>query len=449
MSWLHRYRARHYIENSISLFPILSIGAALLTARALTLVDTALGWKSSFQPDAARTVLAALASSMFTCVVFVSSALLLVVQLASAQLTPRIIGSMFRDRTTKFSLTLFVFTFTLSMAALVRITDAVPKLTVLFATYGCVISVGTLLYLVGHVGQELRPSGAMRGIARAGRRVIHAVYKRALSDSAEAAVNLDELPDGESSSVFSNPKDGVVLAVDIDGLVALASQADCLIQVAPQVGQFVAAGEPLFQTYGSAQTVAPGALRHSIALGQERTLEQDPMLAFRIVVDIACKALSPAINDPTTAVLAIDQIHRLLRIVGHRKLDEGRVRDAGGVLRLVYRRPTWDDYVSLAATEIRQYGSGSIQVVRRLKAMFLDLIQSLPEIRTSALRRQLELLHRACERSFAEPEDRASADVGDSQGVGGTAEQTLTRLGPSSRRFDAEPNKQNADLRPA
>ncbi|HSZ55480.1 MAG TPA: DUF2254 domain-containing protein [Tepidisphaeraceae bacterium] len=418
MSWLHRYRARHYIENSISLFPILAIVAGLVTARALNLLDAALGWKSALQPDAARTVLAALASSMFTCVVFVSSALLLVVQLASAQLTPRIIGSMFRDSTTKISLTLFVFTFTLSMAALVRVTDTVPKLTVLIATYGCVISIGTLLYLVGHVGQELRPSGAMRGVARSGRGVIQAVYKRTLSESAEAVDDPAELPGNEPSYVFPNPKDGVVLAVDIEGLVALAAQAGCLIEMAPQVGQFVSAGEPLFRTYGGGRTVTPRDLGHCIALGQERTLEQDPTLAFRIIVDIACKALSPAINDPTTAVLAIDQIHHLLRIVGRRKLDEGGIRDARGILRLVYRRPTWEDYVSLAATETRHYGKDSIQVVRRLKAMFLDLIQSLPDNRAATLRRQLNLLHRTCERSFAEPEDRASAEIGDFPGRG-------------------------------
>src|SRR4029077_7268164 len=85
-----------------------------------------------------------------------------------------------------------------------------------------------------------------------------------------------------------------------------------------------------------------------VAISDERTLEQDPAFAFRIIVDIASKALSPAINDPTTAVLALDQLHHLLRNVGSRQLDDGRVCDAAGRLRLAYRTPDWEDYVYLA-----------------------------------------------------------------------------------------------------
>jgi uncharacterized membrane protein len=154
-------------------------------------------------------------------------------------------------------------------------------------------------------------------------------------------------------------------------------------------------------------------------VGQERTLEQDPAFALRIIVDIASKGLSPGINDPTTAVLALDQIHHLLRDLGQRHLDDERVRDAEGRLRLVYRTPDWEDFVQLAVTEIRQFGGASIQVARRLRAMLENLIQTLPEGRGELLRLELELLHRSAERFFTDPEDRALADVSDSQGVGG------------------------------
>src|SRR5262249_58747125 len=105
------------------------------------------------------------------------------------------------------------------------------------------------------------------------------------------------------------------------------------------------------------------------AVGQERTLEQDPTFAFRIIVDIACKGLSPAINDPTTAVLALDQIHHLLRDVGLRRLDDERVRDKTGRLRLLYRTPDWEDFVKLAVTEIRPFLGASIHVALRFRAM--------------------------------------------------------------------------------
>ena len=155
-----------------------------------------------------------------------------------------------------------------------------------------------------------------------------------------------------------------------------------------------------------------------MAVGQERTLEQDPTLVFRILVDIASKGLSPAINDPTTAVLAIDQIHHLLRNVGPGDLDDERVRDATGRLRLVYRTPDWEDFVQLAVTEIRHFGGESIQIARRLRAMLEDLIQTLPDERRPLLRQELSLLHRSAERFFPEPEDRVLAEVSDFQGVG-------------------------------
>jgi uncharacterized membrane protein len=135
-------------------------------------------------------------------------------------------------------------------------------------------------------------------------------------------------------------------------------------------------------------------------------------------VDVAAKALSPAINDPTTAVLALDQIHHLLLQVGLRRLDTGLVNDEKGQLRLMYRTPYWEDFVSLAVTEIRQFGRGSIQIARRLRLLLESLIQGLPEHRAVRLREELSLLHRGVERAFQDPEDQTRAETCDSQGVG-------------------------------
>ena len=103
-----------------------------------------------------------------------------------------------------------------------------------------------------------------------------------------------------------------MLAVDLAGLVAHARRANGIIEFIPQVGDFVAVDEPLFRLYGGASAIDDRTLRESVAFGSERTIEQDPTFAFRILVDIAIKALSAAINDPTTAVTAIDQLQRLL-----------------------------------------------------------------------------------------------------------------------------------------
>ena len=198
----------------------------------------------------------------------------------------------------------------------------------------------------------------------------------------------------------------------------MAQRADCVIEMVPQVGDFVAIGDPLFRVFQGGAALPPNALRQAVAIGQERTLEQDPTLVFRILVDIASKGLSASINDPTTAVLALDQIHHLLRNVGTRRLDDERVRDVTGRLRLLYRTPDWEDFVHLAVTEIRHFGGESIQVARRLRAMLEDLIQTLPEERSPLLRQELSLLHRSAQRFFVEPEDRVLAEVSDFQGVG-------------------------------
>jgi uncharacterized membrane protein len=210
-----------------------------------------------------------------------------------------------------------------------------------------------------------------------------------------------------------------VLAFDVAGLVELARRAHCLIEFVPQVGDFVTSGDPLFRLHGGGEALADHPLDQSVAIGPERTMEQDPEFAFRIIVDIAAKALSPAINDPTTAVLAVDQVHRLLRAVGERQLDTGRVHDAAGRLRLIYRTPDWEDFVGLAITEIRHFGRDSIQIVRRLRAMLENLIDAVPPDRAALLRAELELLERGVERDFRDPEDRVRAASGDSLGVGG------------------------------
>ena len=113
----------------------------------------------------------------------------------------------------------------------------------------------------------------------------------------------------------------------------------------------------------------------AVHLGRERTFEQDPKYPIRILVDIAIKALSPAINDPTTAVQTIDQIEDLLRRLGEHELDAGCVSDANGVVRLIFPMPTWEDYLTLAFDEIRQYGVTSVQVMRRLRSALVGLAE--------------------------------------------------------------------------
>lgn len=172
--------------------------------------------------------------------------------------------------------------------------------------------------------------------------------------------------------------------------------------------------------YGGAGTIDDRPLQGAVALGSERTVEQDPTFAFRILVDIAIKALSPVINDPTTAVLAIDQLHRLLRKVGLQHFRGEEIRDVDGTPRLIFRTPNWEDFMHLGCIEIRHFGAGGIQIMRRMRSMLENLVQTLPPRRHAELGRQLELLDRTIAGHYSFPEDLAIARTADSQGLGGT-----------------------------
>ena len=144
---------------------------------------------------------------------------------------------------------------------------------------------------------------------------------------------------------------------------------------------------------------------------------------------MALKALSPAINDPTTAVLAIDQLQGLLRQTGKRHLRTDAFPDRSGRLRLIFRTPNWEDFVHLTFSEIRAFGSNNLQIVRRLRAMIQDLLRTLPPHRHPALIEEMSLLDREVARHFIYPEELALAGIADTQGLGGhSAAETVTRV---------------------
>jgi uncharacterized membrane protein len=423
MSWLRRYRIRLYLRNSIWIYPALSIALGLVSVAILNRIERAMGLEMNISLDTARSIMGTVSSSMFAMLVLLCSAILVAVQLASAQLTPRIITLVYRDPARKLALSSFAFIFTFSVGVLVRMEASVPLLTSYIAAYGFLLNLAVFLLLVDGLGKALRPSSALRNVATTGRDVIREVYPRSLKSRHEAPPQHLDCLDGDPSRVVLNAVDGVVLAFDLRGLVSSAQKANCLIEMVPQVGDFIAAGDPLFRVYKNGRSLSEDAFRERVALGQERTLEQDPMFAFRIIVDIASKALSPAINDPTTAVLAIDQIHHLLRDVGARHLANGQERDSAGQVRLVYRTPDWEDFVELAVTEVRQYGRDSIQVMRRLRAMLENLIDTLPSERAPLLIGELDLLDASSKRTFPDMVDQMLAEVSDVQGIGGSHDE--------------------------
>ena len=428
MTRIQRYRFHRLLQSSSWLLPLLAMAAAVVLHQLLWWLDARTRWAwAGFSPDGARGIVGVIATSMLTFMVFTYSMILLGVQIAGAQLSPRVIDVVMKDRVLKWCLGLFVFAFTYSACVLGRIEDVVPQLPMVMVSLGCLLSISAFLYLVDYMMRILRPAGILVRVAAVATSVIEDIYPYPLAESERVRSEQSSLPVGEASrTVCHRGSSGVLQGLDGRGLMEIAHRNRCTIRLAQQVGDFVTKDEPLIHIYDGGQGVDDDELHQSVALGMERTMQQDPTLAFRIIVDIASRALSPAINDPSTAVLALDQIHRLLRIVGKRYLGDGTLRDEEGVVRLILPTPNWEDFVSLGMSEIRLFGGSSLQIVRRLRAMIENLLAVLPEQRHPALHEQLKLLDRAVERNFADPVDRAYAGMSDYQGVGSS------RLAPSA-----------------
>jgi len=211
---------------------------------------------------------------------------------------------------------------------------------------------------------------------------------------------------------------GVIQALEVRGLVALAQHERAVVVMAWAVGDTLVDGMPLLRVHGAERPLSEHKLRALVHVGIERTFAQDPKYALRLLVDIAIKALSPAINDPTTAVQALDQVEDLLLRLGRRDLSAGRVRDAGGSVRLVVPTPSWEDFLVLAFDEIRFYGADSIQVMRRMRALLESLIEHVPEERRAALQAFLTRVDNSIHRTFEDLDDRRDAFEADRQGLG-------------------------------
>jgi uncharacterized membrane protein len=420
MSWLTRHRIRSYVRSSLFIPPCASIVLALIVAPIVRSIDFRTNWELfGFSPGGASSVLAGLSSSLLSLIVFAFSILLLAIQIAGGQLSPRIIARIFRMRLLKITLSVFVFSFTYSLAALSRITDRVPQLPVAVAIVLSLFSLALFIFLVQRIGEAFRPGIVMTLVAEETGVVIDTMYPKPYTPEGgeHAALSLDRSrPD---RVIMHRRRSGVLLAFDTDGLRAIASRAGCVIELVPQVGDFLPVYEPLFRVYGpGAASLDEEQLNARVAFGIERTMEQDPAFGFRIIVDVASKALSPAINDPTTGCLAVDQLHRLLYLVSSRQLDTGVTCDAGGEVRLVYRTPDWEDFVTLGATELRVYGATNPQVTRRLRAMYEHLLRVVPEGRKPALQREVALLDATIEGAWTNAPDRYIAGTVDLQGFG-------------------------------
>ena len=226
---------------------------------------------------------------------------------------PRIIvTTLLRDNVIRRTVGLFGFTLLFALGTAARIETTVPRLVMWASAILGLGSVMAFLFLIDYAARLLCRVSILWRVGEEGLAVIESVYPKPIKDTDALAAGHAQL--GFPDRIVSHRgTPAIVLAVNLEALVAEASRVDGVIEFVPRVGDFVAVGEPVFLLHGGSGAFDERKLRGSIAFGPERTIEQDFTFAVRVIVDIAIRALSKAINDPTTAVLAIDQLHRLLR----------------------------------------------------------------------------------------------------------------------------------------
>ena len=429
MGWNQWYSARSYIRSSLWIVPFIALVIYAAVIRVIYWIDEWNGWEVLWPWGVSGTqaMLQTVITLMLTFFVFTFGSLMVAVQVASGQLTPRIISAtLLRDNAIRFTVGLFIFTLLFATGALARLDTTVSRGVAAVAGLLGFASISAFLYLIDHAVRLLRPVSVVWRVGEQGRAVIESVYPEPARDPGLFPETRHD-PSRLSQVLLHHGRSGIVLAVDLKRLVILAKRRNAVIELVPRIGDFVATGDPLFRVSDGTGVGDDRALRAMVALGPERTIEQDSTFAFRIIVDVAVKALSKAINDPTTAVLAIDQLQRLLRLVGNRHLQDTEIRDRSGQVRVIFRTPNWEDFVQLTFSEIRLYGAGNFQIARRLRSMIESLTQALPEYRRPALHDQLHLLDRALEKHYLLPEDLALARIPDAQGLGGASPNTPRR----------------------
>jgi uncharacterized membrane protein len=440
--WSTRFRIRQYVRTSLWLLPLLSglLGMALGSVGLLIDREVHLPPYWQYTPSTASTVLTAIVSSTAALLGFVVTVSVLGVQQTTGTFSARYMRLWYRDRALKAVLAVLVGTLTFSFALLRRVQDDyVPNLGVTAAGLLLFTSVFLFVVFFGRFLHRLRPVAVAAVVARAGQRSFKEVIRGAGSADAPKLTVVEYEAAEEPVLVVRSTRAGSIQAIHGRGLGQWAREHECRLVLPHWAGDFVAADETLIEVYGDGAYSMADAdrLRGMLALGIERTIEQDPAFAIRIMVDIANRALSAAINDPTTAVQVLDHLGELLRTIGTTEPGLEAVPEDGARGIVLIRARRWDDLLALALTEIREYGAGSIQVNRRLRALLEELhAKVLPGYR-AAVEDELARLDASVLAHFADSPDLDRAHAADRQGIGGASHAPAVLATAASRSEDA------------
>ncbi len=398
------------------------------------------GWLFGGDADAARSLLGAIASSLITVTALTFSLTVVTLQLASSQFSPRLLRTFTRDQFVQVTLALFLATFTYALTVLraVRGTadggrgvELVPKVAVTLAFVLAVASVLGLVLFLAHLTEQIRVETMLRNVHREAVTTMRTVLAERNSASGQRVAVPSPPQDAQPLFVQG---DGFLTWVDQAGLLAVAVEEEAVLTLEVHPGAFVVEGTPLGSAWLtgrdplSSETAERIATRVAgcIHVGFERTSAQDVGYGLRQLTDVANKALSPGINDPTTAIHALGHISALLSALSNRELGAELLRDEVDRVRVVMHRPDFASYVDLGLSQPRRYGAGDPQVLQRIFHVLLDLSHRVAPDQRSVVREELARLRGTVAAQSFDATERAGLDA-----IGWRIEHNLDGLGPT------------------
>jgi uncharacterized membrane protein len=378
------------------------------------------GWAIAGDSDAARQVLIGIAAAVITVAGVVFSITILALQLASQQFGPRMLRNFIRDRGTQISLGAFVATFVHSVLTLGsvahRSSGFVPHISVTVALTLTLGDLGVLIYFIHHVAKSIQLTTVVSSIARDFRSTLGDLNEEAAGTRTQTTVGpeMDEIRVRlQAGAPVPTRRSGFLQAVGHDRLVRIAASSDAVIRLLHRPGHFVVAGQPLAVVWPvfAAPDVSESLDREHI-VGSNRTMTQDPGFAIDQLVEVAIRALSPAVNDTFTALNCIDWLGDCLCRAAGGPLPDGIYRDAEGAVRLVDRPITFERLVKGATDKIRQAGRGMPAVlIRQLENLHKVAFALGQEEDRDLILEHAGLILRASEESVSEPSDRRDVQM--------------------------------------
>lgn len=406
------------VRSSLWFLPSILAVFALLLSSLLIEADVLLAkrqsrlipWLFSGTADAARTLLSTIAGSLISVISIAFSLTIIALQQASTQFSPRVLRTFTSSRTNQLVLGLYTATFIYALLVLRTVRSAdqgdpfVPALSVTVAVSLSLICLGMLIYFIHHTSQALQVSVIIDQIRADLIGQLDELYPPEQADSSDDPLPTAEIAEtlpGAPVCPIESVATGFVRNVDERALTEMRLDGVDWLWVRPQVGEFVARGSTLALVVGNDRCPpqVAEAVQNAVVLDNERSLHQDPLFGIRQLVDIALKALSPGINDPTTAEYVLRHLGAALAELGVRQFPPNVRAVTNGRTKLLLNLPTWTDYVDAAFNQIRREAQSDVQVTRTLLQALAMVAERVPnEARARPIRQQVASIRRSSER---------------------------------------------------